>query len=232
MPRRLLGGVIEETHPTGPSAHSTGTQVDEGRTAHPAELTRYLYERHGERLFTFCFGRLRNREEAQDAVQTTFIYVLRSLQRGIEPEFELAYDYFGEAALMDLHDLEHNTRDGVHIASLAGAWLAAVAGFGGLRDHDGFLSFAPRLPTRLERLAFGLRFRGRLLKVEATKTEVTYTLKGGEPLELSHHGDRIAVSTDRPLTRPIPPPAPERPAPSPPPGREPMFRGREREDAS
>ncbi len=145
---------------------------------------------------------------------------------------ELAYDYFGEAALMDLHDLEHNTRDGVHIASLAGAWLAAVAGFGGLRDHDGFLSFAPRLPTRLERLAFGLRFRDRLLKVEATKTEVTYTLKEGEPLELSHYGDRITVSTERPLTRPILPMTLERPAPSPPPGREPMFRGREREDAS
>ena len=29
-----------------------------------------------------------------------------------------------EAALMDLDDLEHNTRDGLHIASLAGAWLA------------------------------------------------------------------------------------------------------------
>ena len=41
-----------------------------------------------------------------------------------------------EAALMDLHDLEHNTRDGVHIASLAGAWIAAVAGFGGMRDHE------------------------------------------------------------------------------------------------
>jgi RNA polymerase sigma-70 factor (ECF subfamily) len=34
---------------------------------------------------------LRNREEAQDAAQTTFIYVLRSLQRGVEPEFELAW---------------------------------------------------------------------------------------------------------------------------------------------
>ena len=67
------------------------TSQTERRAAHPAELTRYLYERHGERLFTFCFGRLRNREEAQDAVQTTFIYVLRSLQRGIEPEFELAW---------------------------------------------------------------------------------------------------------------------------------------------
>ena len=45
---------------------------------------------------------------------------------------ELAYDYFGEAALMDLDDLEHNTRDGLHMASLAGSWLAAVAG---LRRH-------------------------------------------------------------------------------------------------
>ena len=41
---------------------------------------------------------------------------------------DLAYDYLGEAALMDLDDLEHNTRDGLHIASLAGAWIALVAG--------------------------------------------------------------------------------------------------------
>jgi alpha,alpha-trehalose phosphorylase len=32
--------------------------------------------------------------------------------------------------LMDLDDLEYNTRDGLHIASLAGAWIVAVAGFG------------------------------------------------------------------------------------------------------
>ena len=60
---------------------------------------------------------------------------------------ELAYDYFAEAALMDLDNLEHNTRDGLHIASLAGAWIVAVAGFGGMRDHDGALSFTPRLPA-------------------------------------------------------------------------------------
>ncbi len=63
---------------------------------------------------------------------------------------ELAYDYFGEAALMDLDDLEHNTRDGIHIASLAGTWIAAVGGFGGMRDHDGELSFAPRLPENAD----------------------------------------------------------------------------------
>ena len=92
---------------------------------------------------------------------------------------ELAYDYFGEAAFMDLRDLEHNTRDGVHIASLAGAWMAAVAGFGGMRDHDGELTFAPRLPARLTRLPFRLVFRGRHLRVDVTKRNATYTLLDG-----------------------------------------------------
>jgi len=33
-------------------------------------------------------------------------------------QLELAHDYLREAALMDLHNLENNTRDGLHIASL------------------------------------------------------------------------------------------------------------------
>jgi RNA polymerase sigma-70 factor, ECF subfamily len=61
------------------------------RPREPAELTHYLYEKHGQRVFTFCYSRLRDRDETQDAVQTTFMYVLRSLQRGVEPEFELAW---------------------------------------------------------------------------------------------------------------------------------------------
>ncbi|MGI8420701.1 MAG: glycoside hydrolase family 65 protein, partial [Gaiellaceae bacterium] len=89
---------------------------------------------------------------------------------------ELAYDYFGEAALIDLDNLEHNTRDGLHIASLAGAWIVAVAGFGGMRDHNGALTFAPRLPERLSRLAFGLCFRGRRMKVEVEPEQARYSL--------------------------------------------------------
>ena len=80
-------------------------------------------------------------------------------------QLELAYDYWGETAFIDLRDLAFNTRDGVHLAALAGAWLVAVAGFGGMRDHGDRLRFAPRLPPRLSRLAFRLVFRGRRLRV-------------------------------------------------------------------
>jgi alpha,alpha-trehalose phosphorylase len=116
---------------------------------------------------------------------------------------ELAYDYFGAAALIDLENLERNTRDGLHIASLAGAWIVAVAGFGGMRDHDGALSFAPRLPQRLTRLAFGICFRDRRLRVEITHDQASYSLLQGPPLKLTHHGQPINVTTDQQVTRPI-----------------------------
>ena len=142
---------------------------------------------------------------------------------------DLAFDYLGEAALMDLRDLAHNTRDGLHIASLAGAWIAVVGGFGGLRHSDGTVGFAPRLPQALSRLAFTILIRGRRLRVEVTHSDVTYSLADGEPLEIVHYGEEVQLSADKPEVRPIQEPAP-RPRPGQPPGREPARR-RSAEDA-
>jgi alpha,alpha-trehalose phosphorylase len=136
---------------------------------------------------------------------------------------DLAYDYFAEAALMDLDDLEHNTRDGVHIASLAGACIAAVSGFGGMRDHDGHLSFIPRLPGALSRLCFRLMFRGRHLRVEIEHDRARYSLSDGKALDVRHHGETLTIKPGATVERAIPPaPALERPRQ--PPGREPARR--------
>jgi alpha,alpha-trehalose phosphorylase len=139
---------------------------------------------------------------------------------------ELAFDYFGEAALIDVDDIEHNTRDGLHIASLAGAWLAAVAGFGGMRHHGTTLLFKPRLPRELVRLSFGLGFRGRQLRVEVKQKEATYTLRAGEPLDVRHYGEQVSVSAEEPQKRPIPR-LPAREAPDQPNGRAPVRRQRQ-----
>ena len=137
---------------------------------------------------------------------------------------ELAYDYLSEAALIDLDDLQHNTRDGLHIASLAGAWIGAVAGFGGMRDHDGTLSFMPRLPQALTRLSFRLGLRGCRLLVEVEQGRATYRLLAGSTLAIVHHGRPATVAGRRPLVLEIDPPPP-RPVPSQAAGRAPLRRG-------
>jgi alpha,alpha-trehalose phosphorylase len=137
---------------------------------------------------------------------------------------ELAYDYFAEAALLDLDDLQHNTRDGVHIASLAGACTVAIAGFAGLRERGDMLSFVPRLPEALTRLALNLRARKTTrLRIEVEPTQATYTLLMGERFDIEHYGERITLTSDQPVQRPIPPANPlERPTQ--PRGREPLHR--------
>jgi alpha,alpha-trehalose phosphorylase len=138
-------------------------------------------------------------------------------------QLSLAFDYLGEAALIDLDDLQHNTRDGVHIASLAGTWIALIAGFGGLRHFDGTVSFTPRLPDGITRLVFTVLIRGRRLRVEVTHQSARYLLADGEPLEIQHHGKRLTLSAGRSRVRPIPE-VPQRPRPSQPPGRAPAHR--------
>jgi alpha,alpha-trehalose phosphorylase len=135
----------------------------------------------------------------------------------------LAFDYLGEAALMDLRDLEHNTRDGVHIASLAGSWAALVCGFAGLRHRPGSISFAPRLPEGLTRLAFSLMFRGQRLHVEVSKDSAEYLLTAGTGLNLTHHGTPLTLEPGQPQ-RPPSPPAPVNPRPTQPAGRVPERR--------
>jgi alpha,alpha-trehalose phosphorylase len=135
----------------------------------------------------------------------------------------LAHDYLAEAALMDLDDLEHNTRDGLHVAALAGTWIALAAGFAGLRERQGTSGFAPRLPVNITRLAITLSIRRRRLRIEITPDTTTYRLIDGDPLPILHDGQLGSVSTEIPLVRPtgkVPPSEP----PTQPFGREPLRR--------
>ena len=141
---------------------------------------------------------------------------------------ELAHDYAYEALLVDLRNLHHNTRDGLHMASMGGGWQTLVAGFGGLRDTDG-LAFAPQLPEGITRLQFRLRWGGLRLTVEIHPDEVTYTLRDDgahHELTFRHEGEEVTVSTDEPLVLPVARRVPLLDRPPQPPGREPAARHR------
>ena len=120
-------------------------------------------------------------------------------------QLELAYDYLAESALIDLNDTELNVSDGLHIAALAGAWTAVVIGLGGLRSRYGKLTFAPRLPALISRLAFTISFRGQPLRTEITAATATYELEAGAPAVIRHHGSEFTLTAGKPLTLDIPP---------------------------
>ncbi|AZI57203.1 glycoside hydrolase family 65 protein [Nakamurella antarctica] len=134
---------------------------------------------------------------------------------------DLAYDYLTEAAMMDLGDLARNTRNGLHLASLAGVWTALVPGFAGMRDHGGTVAFTPRLPTGITRLTAKVCIRGSRLKVEIAPTATTYRVLEGQPLELLHYGQPMTVAIDSPIFLPNHE-RPAGPAPTQPKSRAPM----------
>lgn len=72
-------------------AVTVDTDQARGAAADCSDAVSRLYEEYSERIFGYCLYRLGNRSEAEDAVQTTFMYVFRSLQRGVEPENESAW---------------------------------------------------------------------------------------------------------------------------------------------
>ena len=61
------------------------------RAAREVDLTRVLYERYAPQLFRYCLHQLGSREEAEDAVQSTFLNAFRGIKRGIVPERESAW---------------------------------------------------------------------------------------------------------------------------------------------
>ena len=137
-----------------------------------------------------------------DALTTGDSSLSASIQSIVASEIgdeERALDYFRFALLMDLADLAGNMSDGVHVASAAGAWMALVFGFGGVRDFDGHLTIDPRLPRRYDRLEFPLRFHDRQIRVAISHDDERYTLEEGGPLDVTIRGERHLLVPGSPL---------------------------------
>ena len=114
---------------------------------------------------------------------------------------EKAWSYFRHAALVDLADLGGNVKDGAHIASIGGTWLALVYGLAGLRDSDGVIRFRPRLPRKDVQFRFRLTVRDSLFEVKVGSEGVRYELLEGDPLEIHHEDEALRLEPGHPITR-------------------------------
>lgn len=97
-----------------------------------------------------------------------------------------AYSYFKKTVRLDIDDIQGNSVDGIHTASMAGSWMALVYGFAGFRDWQGVFSFNPQLPSAWKALTFCLRLGSSVIRVCLRKEEVVYTLVTGDTIVLVH----------------------------------------------
>ena len=114
-------------------------------------------------------------------------------------QMDTGYRYLRRTALVDLDDLQGNTKDGLHTASMGGSWMALVYGLAGLRWRDGHLSFAPKVYEELSSYGFRIQSAGVLLHVSVNEGETTYTATGGS-LGIMHHGKDLRITEGSPVT--------------------------------
>ena len=106
---------------------------------------------------------------------------------------DLGYDYFMASARLDLDNMHHNTKDGLHMANMAGTWNGVVKGFGGMRYREGTLSFKPVCPPQWEGYSFCVGFRGREIRVSVDHEGARYELLRGEPLSILADGEKLLL---------------------------------------
>lgn len=111
-----------------------------------------------------------------------------------------AYKFFEFATRLDLDDYNNNTREGIHMTSIAAAWMNIVYGFAGFRSDKPLLSLSPSLPRKWKSYSFKLRLPNNLLNITVKKDQITI-LNDGEPLLMKIYNKKRRIEKELVIKR-------------------------------
>ena len=109
-----------------------------------------------------------------------------------------SWEFLGQALRSDLDDIQHGTtREGVHIAAMAGSVDIVTRCYLGLEMRDDRLWFHPLLPRELELVKFHLAYRDQALSVTVSQTDLTIVSTEGEaaPIRIVVEGTEFELVT-------------------------------------
>ncbi|MDX9729790.1 MAG: family 65 glycosyl hydrolase domain-containing protein [Bacteroidales bacterium] len=106
---------------------------------------------------------------------------------------EIAYTLYLRTARLDLDDYNREVKDGLHITSMAGTWLAIVEGFGGMRIRNDRVCFNPVIPAAWESFSFIIRYRNNPLRVEVNGTKVNVVNLSAAAIPIAVYGEQMTL---------------------------------------
>ncbi len=112
--------------------------------------------------------------------------------------------YFEMTVGIDIEDQSGNTRDGLHIANMGGAYLSIIAGFGGMRLDSAGLRLFPLLPDGWTGYSFTLAYRGSRMSVSVNPSGCALRILEGENCEVMVYDRSVCVTkTETQIDRPV-----------------------------
>lgn len=171
---------------------------------HPMTLYRHQVAKQADIVLGMVFGgedvsparkrRVYDHYEPITTHDSTLSAAVHAILAAEVGEEEAALRFFAEASLVDIEDRHSNTDHGVHMAALAGSWLALVWGFAGFRPTGPQLRFRPGRPASWSGYAFGLNWRGTLVRVEVEGDTITYRAVSGPDIVIGHHDIELRIA--------------------------------------
>ena len=152
---------------------------------HPLHIYRYQVSKQADAVMALmlfpeeeCLDVVRRSVEYYDEVTThdsSLSYSAFSVVYSRVGNSEKSYEYFLENARCDLDNLHHNTKDGLHTASMGGTLMNILYGFCDLRFGDDGLSLNPRLPREIRSIKFSVYYQGEVYQISVSGDEQTIT---------------------------------------------------------
>lgn len=94
-----------------------------------------------------------------------------------------SYQYFMKSVRLDIADEHGNTKDGLHMANLAGSCLGIINGFAGFRMTADYISIAPIVPKEFNGYRFKLCIADAWIEIKVAE-DICIRLLQGEPVKL------------------------------------------------
>ncbi len=135
--------------------------------------------------------------EARTVHESSLSPCVHSILASKTGNVEKAYELYLRTSRLDLDDYNKEVAEGLHITSMAGTWMSLVEGFGGMRIINGDLHINPLIPDNWKSFSFHIRFRGRLIYVTSSQSEVKISLIRGEKLNLFIHNKPCSVELSK-----------------------------------
>jgi maltose phosphorylase len=107
-----------------------------------------------------------------------------------------AFEFFRFATRIDLDNYNRNSGEGIHITSIAAAWMNVVYGYGGMRSDGDMLVFNPTIPAHWKAYSFQIVYRGSIIRVNVSQETTRIQLIEGAPVTALVRGQVREIDGD------------------------------------